>query len=196
MTKVVGLDPSFSGFGVAILNNNQNNLLTKTITSNRTDVERLIEIRDQIRGYVRGANLVCIEDFAFSRPNQAHNLGGLGWIIRVMLHEENIPFVVVGTGQVKKFATGKGNAKKPEVMIGIFKRWGVEFADDNEADAFVLMKIAEVLVAGEWSEEFEQLPKFQQQVIQEILKTKAKRGQKNRGKGHSGRQKRSGVVAG
>ncbi len=174
MAKVVGLDPSFSGFGVAILENGK--LFTKTITSNKTGAQRLIEIREAVRYYVLYSNLVCIEDFAFSRQNQAHHLGGLGWIIRVMMHEENIPFVVVGTSQVKKFATGKGNAKKPEVMLAVYKRWGREFTSDNEADAFVLMKIAETLVAGDWN----QLPKFQQQVIQEILNAAGKGKRKAR----------------
>lgn len=213
MAKVVGLDPSFTGFGVAIQENG--NLLIKKIVSKQTGVQRLIEIRDTILQYVQGADLVCIEDFAFSRANQAHNLGGLGWIIRVMMHEENVPFMVVGTSQVKKFATGRGNAKKPEVMLGVYKRWGVEFADDNEADAFVLMKMAEVLIGrcklhdgdnngDSFIEQLDQLPKFQRQVIGEILKATGKvssnsKGKRTRAAGDSAggkAVKKRGVVAG
>lgn len=168
MTKIVGLDPSFSGFGVAVSENGK--ISTQVITSNKSGVTRLIELREQIRALVNDADLVCIEDFAFSRANQAHNLGGLGWTIRIMMHEENVPFVVVGTGQVKKFATGKGNAKKPEVMLAVYKRWGVELANDNEADAFVLMKIAEHLLSGNQ----EEYPKFQREVIREIEKARSK----------------------
>lgn len=140
------------------------------------------------------------QDFAFSRANQAHNLGGLGWIIRVMMAEENVPFKVVGTGQVKKFATGKGNAGKPEIMLGVFKRWGKEFTNDNAADAFVLMKIAEVLAAGGMeSDLFGELPKFQREVIQEITNpgTKKKKGKKGKSpgriKGSTGKKASRGV---
>lgn len=184
MATIVGLDPSLTGFGVAKLEDGDF-LSTTVITSNKTGVQRLIEIRDRIRKVVLWADLVCIEDFAFSRANQAHNLGGLGWIIRVMMHELDVPFMIVGTGQVKKFATGKGNAKKPEIMLAVYKRWGKEFIDDNEADAFVLMKIAETLVdvlngSRDVDEKLAHLPKFQQEVIQEIIKANSgNKGNKN-----------------
>jgi len=187
MAKVVGLDASLTGFGVAVLEDGE--LFANVIESKKTGVQRLVEIREEIRQVVRGSDLVCIEDFAFSRANQAHNLGGLGWIIRVMMTEENVPFTVVGTGQVKKFATGKGNAGKPEIMLGVFKRWGEELTNDNAADAFVLMKIAEVLAAGGIeSDLFGELPKFQREVIQEITNPGTKKKKKGKTKGGSGKK--------
>ena len=43
---------------------------------------------------------------------------------------------------LKKYATGKGTAKKQEMLLQIFKRWGVEFNDDNAADAYALARLA------------------------------------------------------
>lgn len=43
---------------------------------------------------------------------------------------------------LKKYATGKGTAKKQEMLMQIFKRWGVEFNDDNAADAYALARLA------------------------------------------------------
>ena len=39
-------------------------------------------------------------------------------------------------------ATGKGTAKKQEMLLQIFKRWGVEFNDDNAADAYALARLS------------------------------------------------------
>lgn len=43
---------------------------------------------------------------------------------------------------LKKYATGKGTAKKQEMLLQIYKRWGVEFNDDNAADAYALARLA------------------------------------------------------
>lgn len=43
---------------------------------------------------------------------------------------------------LKKYATGKGTAKKQEMLLQIFKRWGVEFNDDNAADAYALGRLS------------------------------------------------------
>ena len=45
---------------------------------------------------------------------------------------------------LKKYAAGKGNAKKQEMLLQMYKRWGVEFNDDNAADSYGLAR----LVAG------------------------------------------------
>ena len=42
---------------------------------------------------------------------------------------------------LKKFAAGKGNAKKQEMLLQIYKRWGLEFTDDNAADAYALGRL-------------------------------------------------------
>jgi Holliday junction resolvasome RuvABC endonuclease subunit len=43
---------------------------------------------------------------------------------------------------LKKYATGKGTAKKQEMLLQIYKRYGVEFNDDNAADAYALARLA------------------------------------------------------
>ena len=43
---------------------------------------------------------------------------------------------------LKKYAAGKGNAKKQEMLLQMYKRWGVEFNDDNAADSYGLARMA------------------------------------------------------
>ena len=43
---------------------------------------------------------------------------------------------------LKKYATGKGTSKKQEMLLQVYKRWGVELNDDNAADAYSLARLA------------------------------------------------------
>lgn len=45
--------------------------------------------------------------------------------------------------EIKKYATGKGNAKKELVTAAVQERWGLSpGGDDNEADAIALLELA------------------------------------------------------
>lgn len=50
--------------------------------------------------------------------------------------------LVVPPLTLKKYATGKGTSKKQEMLLQIYKRWGVEFNDDNAADAYALARLS------------------------------------------------------
>jgi crossover junction endodeoxyribonuclease RuvC len=43
---------------------------------------------------------------------------------------------------LKKFVTGVGNAKKNEMLLKTYQAWGIEFNDDNAADAYGLAMMA------------------------------------------------------
>lgn len=74
----------------------------------------------------------------------AHAYGGFMAHLTAWCEEKTIPYEGVPVGAIKKFATGKGNAKK-DAMIAAVKSWGYHTDDDNEADAIALfcMKLAE-----------------------------------------------------
>lgn len=44
--------------------------------------------------------------------------------------------------EIKKFATGKGNAKKQDMLAVVATRWNFVTQDDNEADAIALLMLA------------------------------------------------------
>ena len=50
--------------------------------------------------------------------------------------------LVIPPMTLKKYATGKGTSKKQEMLLQIYKRWGVEFSDDNAADAYALARLS------------------------------------------------------
>jgi len=69
----------------------------------------------------------------------AINYGGLKTIIELYALEREIPIYPVGVGKIKKWATGKGNAKKKLMMQTCKDRLGITPRDDNEADALWLL---------------------------------------------------------
>lgn len=68
---------------------------------------------------------------------------------------------------LKKYAAGKGNAKKQEMLMQIFKRWGIEFNDDNAADSYALARLASGAALGTIEHDIvEQIkdPKYRDQI--------------------------------
>lgn len=142
---VVGLDPSLTGTGLALPSGR------RTITSTRTgssvaDRRRryagiLARVLDGIEGdpALDGSRLlVLIEGYAFSRQGVGHaDLIECGWFLRDRLAGRYGPerVVEVGPSVLKKYATGKGNATKPDLRVALLKRTGVDEPDDNRVDA-------------------------------------------------------------
>jgi Holliday junction resolvasome RuvABC endonuclease subunit len=73
----------------------------------------------------------------------AHVYGGLMMTLQAWCEtqEPPIPYEGVGVGAIKKFATGKGNASKGEMLAAV-ERLGFPTDDDNEADAVALLLLA------------------------------------------------------
>jgi len=80
---------------------------------------------------------------------QAHHRGGAatqsayGFVTDVLAFaaQHNIQTSAIHTGTLKKYATGKGNAKKPEIIAAAWAL-GWDPKDDNEADARFIRKFA------------------------------------------------------
>ncbi len=47
------------------------------------------------------------------------------------------PLIVPPTS-LKKYVTGKGNTQKNQMLMHVFKKWNLEFTDDNAADSYAL----------------------------------------------------------
>jgi crossover junction endodeoxyribonuclease RuvC len=138
----MGLDLSLTSTGVSILGQ------TQVIAVKTIEERRLQEIRDAVMRLVmdKSIHLCVIEDYAFSaRHSQAHKIGELGGVIRLSLFEAGIPFIEVSPTARAKFATGRGNAAKTEVVSSISARTGIIWAGkgaDDMADAWVLEEMA------------------------------------------------------
>lgn len=111
-----------------------------------TGVARLFWIRKRLRDTLEGERprLVAIEGYAHGAEFQAHPLGEIGGIARLLLWEMGIPFVEVQPTSAKLFIAGDGKAKKPAIRKAIRAKWGHDIKDNNQADAYALALLAGV----------------------------------------------------
>ena len=127
---VIGVDPSITATGVAL---SDGSLITVGGKAERGD-ERLLDIACLIGGAVHHADLVVMEDL----PTHAHGAGITGMVqgvLRLMCLRASVPYVTVPAATLKKFATGKGNATKPDMRMALYQRTGEDIRDDNQVDA-------------------------------------------------------------
>jgi len=86
-------------------------------------------------------DVVMIEGYAYGKTTGGEMLAEFGGILRCRLFDHTPDIKEVTPGQLKKFALGKGVGKKEQILLQVFKRWGVECANADEADAYVLYRI-------------------------------------------------------
>lgn len=77
----------------------------------------------------------------------AHVYGGLLGMLTSWCEEREIPYQGVPVGEIKKFATGKGNADKLAVKAAV-ETWGFKPETDDEADALALLCLKLYETAG------------------------------------------------
>ena len=91
-------------------------------------------------------DVVIIEGYSFaSRSGQAFSIGELGGVVRTTLYRLGVPFIEIPPTCRAKFATGKGNASKNEVVSSISAKTGIIFRNpgaDDQCDAWILLEMA------------------------------------------------------
>lgn len=139
MIPVVGLDPSLRATGLALPDGELLTIATPSCSTLDDRIERIRHIFGQVGVRAGIGALVVIEGPAFGMNNKAtHELAGLWWALVVRLAEQGNQVAVMSPGQLKKFATGRGNAKKPDLRMALYQRAGLDVRSDDEVDAFWL----------------------------------------------------------
>lgn len=143
----LGIDPSLTGFALTAVGED-GTFESWLHKSTHRGVDRLLDISMWLSMQISALDAAgfpvidtAIEDTVIA-SHAAVALGELSGVVRVALFhactgDARYPLRIPPT-MVKKFATDRGNARKNEVMLGIYKHWGLEFTDDNMADSFVI----------------------------------------------------------
>ena len=160
----IGIDPSFTGTGVVILIEGQLYHSTTILTDpNKGILDRvdtvafgiLNALNKAFQRYSKNEDkfIVSIEGFSYSSKGRAvFQIGYLGWKVREIIddfcRDKDIEWIDIPPNNLKLYATGKGNCAKELIMLQVYKRWNAEFSDNNQADAFVLAKMAHSYILG------------------------------------------------
>ncbi len=127
----LGLDLSLTSTGVCLLTSPYR-VRTFTIkTGALRGVARLAAIKAELTRVLTEPGsfytLAAIEGYSFGSIHRLADLGELSGMVRVLLHEHNVPFVIVPPKSAKKFLTGKGDADKIAVAETCLLEYGHDF---------------------------------------------------------------------
>ncbi len=149
--KYLGIDQSYSGFAFTLINKDCTLYKTMVYTSPMRGVERLRDIASfmglEIFEPAKNIKASAIEGYAYG-AQMAHMAGELGGMVKLelrsWLYDSDAAYpLLVAPSMLKKYVTGKGTGvKKNQILLNVFKKWDVEFTDDNAADSYALARIA------------------------------------------------------
>jgi crossover junction endodeoxyribonuclease RuvC len=147
--NIVALDLSLTATGFACSDGRSGVLEPKKLSG----MERLAWILDRIVDLTIDADVIVIEayqGFSYaSKGTTSQDLAGLGTLVRFTLFELHRATVDIAPASLKKFATGKGNAKKPDMLMAAVKQldWNGS-TNDNVIDAVWLLEMARAHYTG------------------------------------------------
>lgn len=105
---------------------------------------RLIRFRYKLKEVIEKENITLV---VFERPGGRH-VGAvivhseLQGQVKVVCEDLSIPYRGYSSQEIKKFATGKGNANKAAMIQAAKDKLGYPGKNDNEADALWLLELA------------------------------------------------------
>lgn len=162
--RVVGLDVSLTGTGVAIVDLHECGTAPAVtvdvigaagVTAGKPQPfqvqQRIADLVATISGHLGDdrIDLVAIESPSLSKATGGVFERGYLWYSLILHFETNgIHLVAVSPASLKLFATGKGNASKGLIIDQIGRRWPMfeTGGDNNKADAAALAALAAQLV--------------------------------------------------
>lgn len=172
----VGIDQSYTGFGITLLDTDSGDWHTEVFKAPGSHVDRLYWISQHLNALFTDLSYqadnidVGIEGYAFG-SQMANMAGELGAVVKLACYVSldqfhgKYPYIIPPT-MIKKYVTGKGTGvQKNQILLNVYKKWGVEFTDDNAADSYAIAH----LVGGRRSLSYEieifekiQDPKFRE----------------------------------
>jgi Holliday junction resolvasome RuvABC endonuclease subunit len=152
----IGIDQSLTGFALTFVSvDNPLHYITWVYKSEFRGVKRLDDISKWITTKLNLVRERVIQDVAMEgtvlASHSALVLGELAATVKLTFwlyfrdydHQEHLRVPLqIPPMTLKKYAAGKGNAKKQEMLMQIYKRWHIEFNDDNAADSYALARLA------------------------------------------------------
>jgi crossover junction endodeoxyribonuclease RuvC len=169
----VGIDPSLTGTGLVVLDEKCSIICQTVISSKLKGIPRLIDIEESLSEelckFFGDIKETFYENYSFgSRLGQAFSLGELGGVLKKFLVDNDVEYTVIAPASLKKFVTGKGNIKKEQMLLQIYKRYNQEFDNNNLGDAYGLAMFAYKY----HNKDKIKLTQFEKEVIERIDKTK------------------------
>ena len=165
LMRIIGIDPSLTATGIAILENGEWTMLD-VLKNNLRGHERMDYIISNLAELFVGlqaGDIVVMEGPSFNSQGQrSHELAGIWWLIRhEMWYYPDITVVIVPPTTRAKYASGRGNAGKAEVYEAIQEQFpDITIKDHNVGDAIILASIGARRIGSPVDDKLEDSPEM------------------------------------
>lgn len=146
---VMGIDASLTSTGWCFLS--EGRTVFASFGSKFTGPERLRDLYDQLCGVmdIVKPTMVVLEGYSYGSSFNREALAELGGLIRLALWDRKIPTLIVAPTTLKKFVLNGQTTDKDQMLLASYKRWGIEFANNDECDAHALAQLGLVRLSLE-----------------------------------------------
>ena len=140
--RILALDPA-THCGWAI-NRDLYGVWNLTAKRDESASMRLIRLRSKLHEIIPSEHINLV---VFERPGGRFKASiivqsEIQGQIKTVCEDLNVPYRAYSSKEIKKFATGKGNAGKPKMIESAQNFLGYPGKDDNEADALWILELA------------------------------------------------------
>lgn len=147
-----GIDPAVNT-GIAVLEGQREcevYVYNSKIAAKKYDfhLKRWHPYMKELEGLLKHYNpdIVVFEGYGFASHSLAVSVA-IGTLLRhTVVMNSTARIIEVAPMTLKKFITGKGNAKKDLMMLEVFKRWNFAATSNDAADAYALAKVGMALL--------------------------------------------------
>lgn len=145
MTAYLGIDQSLTSTGIAVLREGTSQPLVCTaLPTKLKGPARLAYIRDRARGFLEEytPRAAALEGYSYGSTGKVFELGELGGVLKLLLHDAGVPFLVVPPSSLKKFIAHKSEATKEDMRRAVEERFGLDIDQEDACDAYGLARVA------------------------------------------------------
>ena len=171
--RFVGIDQSYTGFAMVAVDAD-GNLVGEDVFSFESKkygsgIDRLLAVYNYVQslfeiqeGAMCSIEHIAMEGYSAASKFGREQAGELGAMVKLAVYDHFVTKpgglrypTIVQPSTLKKFVTGSGAAKKNQMMLAVYKKWGYETTDDNLADAYALARLVLALDNGSTNYEYE-----------------------------------------
>jgi Holliday junction resolvasome RuvABC endonuclease subunit len=149
--NILGFDPSLVSSGFSYVDSDGEVHTGRIRTKKLRGMPRIAFIRDSFKDLLVQAGtpeLIAYEGYAMGvKGGRSFDMGEGGGVIKLFAYEAGIDVLLIPPSNLKQFTTGKGVADKPTMAAAIRRVYGYSIEQNDEADAFALMKMGEAYIS-------------------------------------------------
>ena len=143
--RLLGLDASLNSTGYAFFTDGGELVTDRIRSADKKGSARLHHNLTQLQALLNRVkpDVIVLEGYAMGGKGLVFQIGEWGGLIRLEAWKRGIDVLTIAPNTLKYAATASGAAKKPQMAAACVELFDTTITQDDEADAFLLLKAGE-----------------------------------------------------